>query len=103
MLLLGGSEEMTYQVSGNTTFNTDFIGILPNGQKCSPYHDDTIPSINQYCGSDECVGVSYASRKGRWIYRCGGEKGSGNCKDFLYCNILTSGLMIFMFHPTYSK
>ena len=81
MLLLGGNNEMTYQVSGITTFNTDFIGILPNGQKCSPLHDNTIPAENKYCDNDKCVGVSYASRKGRWIYRCGGQKDSGDCKN----------------------
>ena len=84
MLLLGGNKEMTYEVSGITTFNNDFIGILPNGQKCSPLHDNTIPNENKYCGSEQCVGVSYASRKGRWIYRCGGKKDNGDCKNLLF-------------------
>ena len=53
MLLAGGNEEMTYDVS-SVTMDTDFVGILPNGQKCSPWHDATMPS--GHC--DQCVGVS---------------------------------------------
>ena len=78
MLLAGGNEEITYDVS-SATLDTEFIGILPNGRKCSPWQNDTtIPS-----GScNNCVGVAYASKKGRWIFRCGGKNSNGACKKY---------------------
>lgn len=78
MLLVGGNDKMKYEVAG-TTVHQDFVGILPNGQKCLPQHDNTIPSTNENCNEDQCVGVSFASKKDRWIYRCGGKSDSDTC------------------------
>lgn len=79
MLLLGGNEEMTYKRSDISEFHKDSIGILPNGQTCSPVFDKTIPNPDKFCKN--CVGVAYASRKGRWIYRCGGKNNNDECKN----------------------
>ena len=70
MLVAAGTVEMKYLVSGSTLHN-DFIGILPNGKKCSPQHDPSLPAEAKYC--DQCVGVAFASKKNRWIFRCGGR------------------------------
>ena len=79
MLLAGGTEEMTFKTSG-ATINEDLVAILPNGQKCSPNMETVADSmgVNGYC--DNCLGASYASKKGRWIFRCGGKNLNDNCK-----------------------
>ena len=82
MLLVGGNDEMKYEV-GSSTVHSDFVGILPNGQKCLPQHDITIPSTTVNCDKDLCVGVAFASKKGRWIYRCGGKTDSDTCEKCL--------------------
>ena len=84
MLVLGGNDKMKYEVSGST-LQTDFVGILPNGQKCAPEHNDTFPDSSNVC--DQCVGVSYASRKGRWIYRCGGYDDTNRKENAFFINI----------------
>ena len=75
MLLAGGTEEMTFKLSSSPTIHDDIVAILPNGQRCSPSFD-TVP--NGYCLN--CIGVSYASKKGRWIFRCGGRQPNAACK-----------------------
>ena len=82
MLLAGGSESLTYDANdlknSNEKILLDFVGILPNGQKCSPSQDKTTIPSTDHCRN--CVGVAYASKKGRWIFRCGGKRPSENCK-----------------------
>ena len=73
-LIAGGTVEMQYDEVSGATLHSDFVGILPDGKKCAPQHDPTLPDGAEYC--DQCVGVAYASKKDRWIFRCGGKAAS---------------------------
>ena len=72
---------MSYDVS-SVTLHKDFVGVLANGQKCLPDLDGTVPDVDKKDKNcDECVGVAYASKQGRWIFRCGGKDQSDLCKN----------------------
>ena len=81
MLIAGGWDKMSYDVS-SVTLHKDFVGVLANGQKCLPDLDGTVPDVDKKDKNcDECVGVAYASKQGRWIFRCGGKDQSDLCKN----------------------
>ena len=82
MLLAGGTEEMTFKQTPSPTIHDDIVAILPNGQRCSPSFDTVASGFSSgYCHN--CIGVSYASKKGRWIFRCGGRQPNAACKKNL--------------------
>ena len=85
MLVAGGWDQVSYDIS-SVTFNKEFVGILSNGQKCLTNLNNTVTNIeekDEIC--DECIGVAYASKKGRWIFRCGGKDQGGTCKLIKWC------------------
>ena len=95
MLIAGGWDKMSYDVS-SVTLHKDFVGVLANGQKCLPDLDGTVPDVDKKDKNcDECVGVAYASKQGRWIFRCGGKDQSDICKNIN--NIITYNKTIYNF------
>jgi len=79
--MAGGWDKMSYDVS-SVTLHKGFVGVLANGQKCLPDIDGTVPDADKKDKNcDECVGVAYASKQGRWIFRCGGKDQKDICKN----------------------
>ena len=94
MLIAGGWDKMSYDVS-SVTLHKDFVGVLANGQKCLPDLDGTVPDVDKKDKNcDECVGVAYTSKQGRWIFRCGGKDQSDICKNI--DNILTYSKTVYI-------
>ena len=82
MLLVSGNNEDNYNV-GVDTISKDLVGIKYDGRICSPQLAETFPDNSDGLDPDrcdDCIGVSFASRNGRWIYRCGGRDSSHNCE-----------------------
>ena len=96
MLIAGGWDKMSYDVS-SVTLHKDFVGVLANGQKCLPDLDDTVPDVDKKDKNcDECVGVAYASKHGRWIFRCGGKDQSNICEN-LHNIVIYGNYLVFLY------
>ena len=80
MVIASGSNQAKYEIAVST-LHSDIIGIVANGDTCKPNYEPTLPSDSEASERCEnCTGIGFASRKGRWIHRCGGKDDSGTCK-----------------------
>ena len=92
MVMVSGNNDAKYKV-GTNTVSKDLVGIKYDGAVCSPQLDETFPDDSDGLASercDDCIGVSVASRNGRWIYRCGGKDSSDACELFCILSICSN-------------
>ena len=80
MVIISGSNQAKYEIAAST-LHSDIVGVMADGDKCKPNYDPTLPSDSDALERCEnCIGIGFASRKGRWIHRCSGKDDSGSCK-----------------------